>query len=70
MSCPHAESCSLFEELTLASMRRFWGARYCETNHKQCERFRRAQEGKQVASTLCPNGMSLTQRAQRVQRAE
>jgi len=60
-SCPHTLNCSLYERFRMKSALRIWQMRYCDssTEYEQCERFRRSVAGKDIPTTLLPNGKHL-----------
>ena len=60
MACPHKETCELFPRFRLQNTLRVWQINYCEGEFQRCARYQLSNEGKQVPSTLLPNGRDLS----------
>jgi len=57
--CSHIGSCELFPKFGLRGSLKVWTTFYCEGNHQNCERFKRALRGEPVPVNLLPNGKEL-----------
>lgn len=57
--CPHMTGCPMFGLFSLAGALAVWKTNYCSADYTRCERFQRAQQGRQVPTNLMPNGALL-----------
>jgi len=57
--CPHMSGCPMFGLFSLAGALAVWKTNYCSADYTRCERFQRAQQGRQVPNNLMPNGALL-----------
>jgi hypothetical protein len=61
--CIHASACKLFPRFKKESTLHVWRRHYCNGRYKQCERYRRISQGRDVPPDMLPNGKPLSHAA-------
>ncbi len=58
-SCPHSNSCEMYELFKVSGALGTWKAMYCDADFERCSRYQRAATGKTVPVNLLPTGQLL-----------